>query len=116
MKKSITITFITVLLFQISLLAQVSIQGNLVELKGAELEKLHEIFRDFKTFRLDTRTLSNFFQGKSSDINFKLRIGSHYQWTINLEANELRAAYYRVSVNDEIVESLDNDCLTYKGF
>jgi hypothetical protein len=115
MKKVYTLTIATILLFHISILAQVNFQANVVELKETEQVKLHDLFRDFKTVCLDTRTLSDFLRGKKSDINFNLRIGSHYQWKINLEENELRAPNYNISVNNVIVEQLVNTCITYKG-
>lgn len=70
MKKSILLSILILSLFQVSLLAQSHFQANLVELKENEKAELNKVFSDFKTVRLDTRTLNAICQQKQGGIKF----------------------------------------------
>lgn len=88
------------------------------ELVNRTSEQLRSEFREYQTYRLDSRSFNAYVKAESAEREVRLKLGNEYEWHLQLVADDVRSEDYKMVIQTEagrqVLERSENK--TYSGY
>ena len=84
-----------------SINAQITLITQITSLTGSETEILDKRISNYTAFTMDIKEITNYLYSNGGSGQFQLLIDERWDWTIDLELNDLRAPEYKATYTNE---------------